>query len=130
VRTAMFDVFGTYLRPINTIAKSKEILKWKNLSSTKSCYKKIFDTLDFPRNPTYMEAILSKVWSDTSKPLDQHVAWAISVVQTILNPKNSDIKITEDIVKYQLSINIVSICNITCKNILKINEILYKNRKK
>jgi C4-dicarboxylate transporter len=77
-----------------------------------------------------MEAILSKVWSDTSKPPDQHVAWAISVVQTILNPKNSDIKITEDIVKYQLSINIVSICNITCKNILKINEILYKNRKK
>jgi len=126
----MFDVFGIYLHPIKSTAKSQEILSWKKLASTKTCYKKIFAKSDLIGNPTYMEAILSKVWSDTSKPPDQHVAWAISVIQTILNPKNSDIKITEDIVKYQLSINIVSICNITCKNILKINEILYKNRKK
>src|SRR3954447_5812325 len=112
----MFDVFGIYLHPIKSTAKSQEILRWKKLPSTKTCYKKIFAKSDFLGNPTYMEAILSKVWSDTSKPPDQHVAWAISVVQTILNPKNSDIKITEDIVKYQLSINIVSICNITCKN--------------
>jgi hypothetical protein len=108
----MYDVFGKNLRPIKSTAKSQEILNWKQLSSTKSCYKKIFEKSDFPENPTYMEAILERVWSPTSKPPEIHIAWAITVVQSILNPKNGYIKITEDIIKYHYSINIVSICNL------------------
>ncbi|RHZ82718.1 hypothetical protein Glove_104g69 [Diversispora epigaea] len=156
IRTAMYDVFGNQLRPIKSNAKSQEILNWKQLPSTKSCYKKIFDKSDFPGNPTYMEAILKKVWSPTSKPPEQHVAWAIlarkiilgprnynfgeknrfcinlkkskylknpksilgtciawaiSIVQTILDPTNGNIKISEDTIKYPLSINIEKIKN-------------------
>ena len=111
----MFDVFGNQLRPIKSNAKSQEILNWKQLPSTKSCYKKIFDKSDFPGNLTYMEAILEKVWSPTSKPPEQHVAWAISIVQTILDPTNGNIKISEDVIKYPLSINIVSFVTLLVK---------------
>ncbi|RHZ51360.1 hypothetical protein Glove_480g5 [Diversispora epigaea] len=62
IRTAMYDIFGNQLRPIKSNAKSQEILNWKQLPSTKN----------FPGNPTYMEAILKKVWSPTSKPPEQH----------------------------------------------------------
>jgi hypothetical protein len=119
----MFEVFGKHLRKIKSTAKSATILKWKQHPSTKSCYKKIFDETDFPGNPTYMEAILRKVWSSTSKPPQQHVAWAISIVQTILNPKNGHIKITEECIKYLLSINIVSICNLILKIFRKFTKI-------
>jgi hypothetical protein len=121
VKTAMSEVFGNNLPPIKSSSKLQVILNWKQLPSVKSCYKKIFDKSDFPGNPTYMEAILKKVWPSTSlKPPEQHVAWAISIVQTILNPKNCDLKITEDIIKYLLSNNLVSIYNFTFKNISKI----------
>ena len=80
----------------------------------------MFDKSNYDGNPTFMEAILAKVWYPNSKPPDQHVAWAISVVQTILNPKNGYIKITEDNIKYIFSKNVVSICYFTFKNILKI----------
>src|SRR3954471_5173989 len=111
----MHDVFRKSLSPIKSTAKVQEILKWKQLPATKSCYKKLFDESDFPGNLTYMEVILEKVWSPTSKPPKQHVAWAISIVQTILNPKNGYIKISEENVKNNFLINIVSIYNFTCK---------------
>jgi hypothetical protein len=126
----MVEVFGKHLRKIKSTAKSAAILKWKQHPSTKSCYKKIFDETDFPGNPSYMELILKKVWSSTSKPPEQHVAWAISIVQTILNPKNGQIKITEDCIKNLLSINIVSICNFTFKNFENLLKTQYKNKKK
>jgi hypothetical protein len=69
-----------------------------------------------------MELILKKVWSSTSKPPEQHVAWAISIVQTILNPKNGHIKITEDCIKNLLSINIVRIYNFTFKKFRKFTK--------
>jgi len=122
----MFDVFGNQLRPIKSNAKSQEILNWKRLPSTKSCYKKIFDKSDFPGNPTYMEAILEKVWSPTSKPPEQHVAWAISIVQTILDPTNGSIKISEDVIKYPLSINIVSFVTSLVKIFRKFTKNLIK----
>jgi hypothetical protein len=111
----MHDVFRGYLSSIKSTAKSQDIIKWKQLPATKSCYKKLFDESDFPGNLTYMELILEKVWSPTSKPPEQHVAWAISIVQTILNPKNGLIKISDENIRYNLSINIVSIRNFTCK---------------
>lgn len=122
VKTAMNEVFGNNLPPIKTNSKLQAILNWKQLPSVKRCYKKIFDKSDFPGNPTYMEAILNKVWSPTSssKPPEQHVAWAISIIQTILNPKNCDITIKEDTIKHLVSNNLVSIYNFTFKNILKI----------
>ena len=109
VRKAMYEVFRKELHPIKSNAKHQEILNWKKHPSTKSCYKKIFDESDSPGNPTYVEVILEKVWS-TSKPPEQHVAWAIAIIQTILNPKNGHLKITEDNIKLPFSINIVSIC--------------------
>ena len=109
VRKAMYEVFRKELHPIKSNAKYQEIIDWKQLPSTKRCYKKIFDGSGFPGNPTYVEVILEKVWS-TSKPLEQHVTWAIAIIQTILNPKNGYIKITEDNIKLPFSINIVSIC--------------------
>lgn len=108
----MYDAFGKYLHPIKSTAKLQAIIKWKQLPSTKNCYRKIFGESDFPGKPTYMEVILGKVWSPTSKPPEHHVAWAISIVQTILNPTNGCIKISEDNIKYIFSINIVSICNL------------------
>jgi hypothetical protein len=56
----MHDVFRGYLSPIKSTAKSQDIIKWKQLPATKSCYKKLFDESDFPGNPTYMKLILEK----------------------------------------------------------------------
>jgi len=121
IRTAISDVFGSHqIPPIKSNAKSQEIINWKKLPEIKNCYKKMFEKSDFPGNLMFIEEILNKVWPSTSERPEHHVAWAISIVQTILNPKNAYIKITEDVVKHSFLINLVSIYNFIFKNILKI----------
>ena len=105
----MNKVFENDLPRIKSNAKSTEILEWKRHPRVKKWYKKIFEKSNDPENKTYITLIIENIWPSTvTQPPQHHIAWAISVVQILLDPKNSTVKITEDIVKRRLMDNIVS----------------------
>jgi hypothetical protein len=55
-----------------------------------------------------MSRILSKVWP-SEEAVDEQVAYAIAVCQTILDPKCEKITISEDLVKNKIARNLVNI---------------------
>ena len=56
-----------------------------------------------------MSRILEKVWADSDKASDMFVAFAVSVCQTLLNPRSETIQIKEEVLKRRLKKNIVYI---------------------
>ena len=81
------------------------------MPSVKKCFGNLFKPLalnDNNKNELYITRILGKVWSDYNKAPIQHVAYAISVCYTILNPAIEHITIDESIMglvnKYMVSI--------------------------
>jgi hypothetical protein len=90
----MFSVFGeALLDPINTNASSTEITEWKNSRKTAEAYQNLFEDM---RNEevTFMTRILEKVWPKTEVS-EELSAFAISICQIMLNPKNETIQINE-----------------------------------
>jgi len=55
-----------------------------------------------------MNRILNKTWPDGKAPPEK-IAYAIAVCQTMLNPKNKIITMSDHIVKKLIAINLVSI---------------------
>ena len=90
----MFSVFGeALLDPINTNASSTEITEWKRSRKTAESYQNLFENI---RNEevTFMTRILEKVWPKT-EVFEELSAFAISICQIMLNPKNETIQINE-----------------------------------
>lgn len=94
IKSALFSVFGENdLLQINTRATPKEINEWKQSHSVGSCYEKLFDPVGRESSVTYMSQILEKVWPSGRTP-KVHIAYAIGVCVTLLNPRNDNIKIS------------------------------------
>ena len=94
IKSALFAVFGeNHLPQINTRATPKEINEWKQSRSVGSCYDKLFDPVESELSVTYMSQILEKVWPSGRTP-NVHIAYAVGVCVTLLNPKNDNIKIS------------------------------------
>ncbi|MDW3612277.1 MAG: hypothetical protein QOK90_09150 [Nitrososphaeraceae archaeon] len=77
----------------------------------KKCFSNLFKPLaldDSNKKEMYITQILGKVWNDYNNAPIQHVAYAISVCYTILNPAIEHITIDESIMglvnKYLVSI--------------------------
>ena len=77
----------------------------------KKCFNNLFKSLevnDGNKKEMYITQILGKVWSDYDNTPKQHVAYAISVCYTILNPAIEHITIDKSIMglvnKYLVSI--------------------------
>ena len=67
------------------------------MPAVKKYFENLFKPLKENMKDTYMTQILGKVWSDYDNAPIQHVAYAISVCYTILNPAIGHITIDESI---------------------------------
>jgi hypothetical protein len=101
----MFAVFGDdQLTPINTSASAEDIFKWKNSAEVSNCYRKL---------NTYMERILKKLYGpDKEKRSEIQVAFAMALVEEILNPKKDLLKIKEDTMQLRIEKYMVSLKNV------------------
>jgi hypothetical protein len=109
IKETLFSVYGKQnLPPINANSTPTEIYKWKALSSVKKCFDNLFKPINDDIKDLYISRILGKVWNDYSNALMLHVAFAINVCYTILNPEIEYITIDESIMdlvnKYLVSI--------------------------
>ena len=109
IKETLFSVYGKQnLPPINANLTPIEIYRWKALPSVKKCFDNLFKPINDSIKDLYISRILGKVWNDYSNAPMLHVAFAISVCYTILNPEIEHITIDESIMdlvnKYLVSI--------------------------
>lgn len=100
----------TELKSINTSSKESEIETWKNSREVKGCYKNLFKQVDSmgSNSETFMSKILARLWSNKKKAPKIQLAFAISVVVTVLDPKTPGIQINELLIKPRLEKYLVS----------------------
>lgn len=108
VRSSIFAVFGELqLPPINTKSSPGDIKAWKESQQVKDAYTKLKE-----RSPdselTWSGRIIQKTWSKVKKVSKEKLAFAISICQFLLNPKNGSIKINDDVVRKLMEKNKVS----------------------
>lgn len=127
------------LPPINTNAKLEEIQKWKSGSSVRNCYNKLFKQIKQGENlysntskkyglkvnikknsnilscltgeKTYIIRIIEKAWPKTTidKLPDISIAYAISIVEALLDPETTNIQMSETIMNRKINENLKNI---------------------
>ncbi|RIB12103.1 hypothetical protein C2G38_2201588 [Gigaspora rosea] len=105
IKETLFSVYGNLIEPINNKAKPDEVIMWKKSTKTNECYQKLFEELEEDSDDTYMNRILHKIWPDGKAPPEK-IAYAIAVCQTMLNPKNKIITMSNHVVKKLIAINL------------------------
>lgn len=88
------------------MAGPSEIREWKLKPNVKQCYDKLFKNIK-STDQVHMARILEKVWPDHTKAPKTHIAYAISVCKTLLDPSIDGIQITAAI-ESKIKRNIVS----------------------
>lgn len=78
------------------------------MPAVKKCFENLLKPINDDIKDLYISRILGKVWSNFNNAPMQHVAFAISVCKTILNPAIEHITIDESIME-QVNIYLVSI---------------------
>ena len=111
----MFAVFReSKLCPINSNASDSEIKTWKSDPIVKDCYKNLFKKISPTESETYMSRIIGRLWKGGKRKGPKiHIAFAISICETMLNPQNLIIAVNEEVIKPVLTKNIVSFPNYT-----------------
>ena len=111
IKDAVFSIFGEANLPcVNMTCSADDIKTWK-LGAAARCHKKLFEPISSSEpSVTYMSRILEKVWTDSEKASEISVAFAISVAETLLNPKYESILINEETLKTKIRKNLV-ICD-------------------
>jgi hypothetical protein len=103
----MYFVFGD-LPHINSNALPSEISGWKRNPIVKKCYKLLFKKTNDDDSETHMTKIINKIWKNKKDAPKVQIAYAISVCETILNPKILRIQISEQSVKPKILKYLVS----------------------
>ncbi|RHZ89345.1 hypothetical protein Glove_16g19 [Diversispora epigaea] len=111
VKTAIFENFSNMLPPISNIAKASEIAAWKKKLAVSNCFHKLFEKIEDDENDTYMTKIIKNVWPKKKNIPNLQIAWAISISEIFLNPKNEVIKMSEEIIQPTLARNLRKIEN-------------------
>jgi hypothetical protein len=89
--------------------KESDIKQWKENVVVKECYKKLYKKIISSEPETYMSRIIQRLRKG-KKPLPNlQIAYAISVCEILLNPRNLHIQVTEAVIKPLLTKNLVSI---------------------
>ncbi|RHZ83216.1 hypothetical protein Glove_99g225 [Diversispora epigaea] len=101
------------LPPISNVAKASEIAAWKKKLAVSNCFRKLFEKIEDDENDTYMTKIIKNVWPKKKNIPNLQIAWAISISEIFLNPKNEVIKMSEEIIQPALARNLVSKFHIT-----------------
>lgn len=102
IKDAMHRVFPN-LPPVNTNSTPSEINNWKTNPEVARCHKILFQSDSPDGSATFMSKIIDKVWPTKKKAPKVHIAYAISVCEFILNPKNKKIQISEFSIKHKIS---------------------------
>jgi len=103
IKKNMFVILN--LPEINMNSLPTEIIKWKNSPSTKGAYRTLF--LERDDQPSQMDQIIKKTWSKNLEITDVLAAYAITVVENLLNPKILSVEISQSQVKSRLLKNLV-----------------------
>ncbi|RHZ84076.1 hypothetical protein Glove_85g152 [Diversispora epigaea] len=111
VKTAIFENFSNMLPLISNVAKASEIATWKKKLAVSNCFCKLFEKIEDDENDTYMTKIIKNVWSKKKNIPNLQIAWAISISEIFLNPKNEVIKMSEEIIQLALARNLRKIEN-------------------
>ncbi|RHZ84781.1 hypothetical protein Glove_75g56 [Diversispora epigaea] len=111
VKTAIFENFSNMLPPISNVAKASEIAAWKKKLAVSNCFRKLFEKIEDDENDTYMTKIIKNVWPKKKNIPNLQIAWAISISEIFLNPKNEVIKMSEEIIQPALARNLRKIEN-------------------
>ncbi|RGB23865.1 hypothetical protein C1646_773883 [Rhizophagus diaphanus] len=95
IKDTMFAIFGDdQLPPINSSATLEKISIWKKSQEVCNCYKKL---------NTHMEKILVKLYGpDKEKRSEVQVAFAMALVEEILNPQKNHLKISEVLMQLKI----------------------------
>ena len=78
--------------PVNTNSTPSEISNWKTNAKVVRCHEILFKHDSLDGSATFMSKIIDKVWPIKKKAPKVHIAYAISVCEFILNPKNKKSK--------------------------------------
>ena len=73
-------------------AAPNEIKTWKESPAVKECYDLLHSKINDDDDATWCGRILSKIWSDLFKASSEQIAFAVSLCEFFLNPKNEDLK--------------------------------------
>ncbi|RHZ87207.1 hypothetical protein Glove_39g9 [Diversispora epigaea] len=99
------------LPPISNVAKASEIAAWKKKLAVSNCFRKLFEKIEDDENDIYMTKIIKNVWPKKKNIPNLQIAWAISISEIFLNPKNEVIKMSEEIIQPALARNLRKIEN-------------------
>ena len=88
--------------PVNTNSTPSEISNWKTNAEVVRCHEILFKHDSLDGSATFMSKIIDKVWPIKKKAPKVHIAYAISVCEFILNPKNKKIQISEFPIKHKI----------------------------
>ncbi|PKK59738.1 hypothetical protein RhiirC2_794395 [Rhizophagus irregularis] len=112
VKDIMYVIFKEFNLPtipaVNTALKESEIRKWKGSPTVKICYSNLFKKIKNPDPETYMSRIL-QILKGRNQLSNMQIAYAISICEIILNPKNLHIQVTESVIKPVLTKNLKKI---------------------
>ncbi|RHZ83333.1 hypothetical protein Glove_97g46 [Diversispora epigaea] len=94
-----FQVFRELQLPlINTKSPPGVIKAWKESQQVKEAYKKLSEQKQ-DSGLTWSGRIIQKTWPNIKKISKEKLAFAISICQFLLNPKNGSIKINDEVVQ-------------------------------
>jgi hypothetical protein len=109
IKKNMFIILN--LPEINMNSLPTEIINWKNSPSTKGAYRTLF--LERNDQPSQMDQIIRKTWCKNYMEISEIlVAYAITVVENLLDPKILSVEISQSRIKSRLSKTLVIFYNI------------------
>lgn len=113
IKSAIFSTFGEDSLPsINNNASQKDIMDWKEKKEVRKAFEKLHKKInndDEEETSTWCNKILQKVFSNPDKIGKPLLAFAVGVIEIILDPDNGGIKVKDEIIKSKIRKNIVSL---------------------
>lgn len=86
-----------------------EIKNWKELRVVKEYYEKLHTNISDDESETWCGKIIQETWPDVEKVSDEQIAFAVTLCESFLNPKNEALKNDSKYLSKRLKRNKVSI---------------------
>src|SRR6185369_15734223 len=112
IKSSIFSTFGEDSLPsINNNATQREIMDWKKKKEVRIAFKKLHKKInddDDEETSTWCNKILQKVFPNPAKVEKTLLAFAVGVIEIILDPDNGGIRMKDEMMKSKIRKNIVS----------------------
>lgn len=94
---------------INTKSSASDVVSWKNSKKVKDVLQKLNQNIAGYEDLTWCTRIIEKIWEKSEEVSKEKIAFMISIIQHLLNPKVESIKIEDEAIRKRMKKNIVSI---------------------